>query len=168
LAGGKVQALEKGVRKTNNILNAVGVGMLFVLMLQGATDVIGRYLFNKPIIGTMERGQVLLALMVFFGWGYTQIAKAHVNVDLFLRRFRPRAQAVVNFATTFMALALFIVIGWQAVVTANRYNEAGELIYVIHWPLGPFQLFVSLGALVLCLVFVLELVQFFLQIKGKS
>lgn len=148
------------------MLNVIGMVLLFVLMMQGAVDVIGRYLFNKPIIGTMERGQVLLALMVFLGWGYTQIAKAHVNVELFFRRFPPRAQAITRFATTFVALVFFILIGWQAVLTAQLYHGGGRLIYVIHWPLAPFQLVVTLGALVLCLVFIMEMVRSFYQIKG--
>lgn len=162
----KLQALEKGITNASSVLNVIGMVLLFVLMMQGAADVIGRYLFNKPIIGTMERGQVLLALMVVLGWGYTQIAKAHVNVELFFRRFPPRAQAITRFATTFVALVFFILIGWQAVLTAQLYHGGGRLIYVIHWPLAPFQLVVTLGALVLCLVFIMEMVRSFYQIKG--
>ena len=139
--------------------------MLFVLMLQGAADVIGRYIFNRPIIGTMERGQVLLALMVFLGWGYTQIVKGHVNVEFFLFRVSPRARAAANFATTFLVLIFFSLIVWRGVITAQLYHEWGRLIYVIHWPMAPFQLFVPFGALVLCLVLIMELVQLFLQIK---
>jgi TRAP-type C4-dicarboxylate transport system permease small subunit len=161
----KFQAFEKGIRNTSNILSVIAAVLLFVLMSLGACDVIGRYVFNKPITGTQEMGQVFLALMVFLGWGYTQIAKAHVNVDLFLRRFPPRARAIINLATTFLALVLFSLIVWQGVITAKLYHDAGRLIYTVLWPLAPFQLFVSLGALVLCLVFIMEMVQFFLQMK---
>ncbi|MBA7537553.1 hypothetical protein ES705_29822 [subsurface metagenome] len=164
----KVEVLEKGISSTSNILSAIAVGLLFILMIQGAADVIGRYVFDKPIIGTLERGQILLALMVVLSWGYTQTAKAHVSVDLFIRRFPPRARAITDLATTFLALVLFSLIAWQGVVTAQLYHDAGRLIYVIHWPLAPFQLFVSLGALVLCLVFIMEMVRYFLQIKGRS
>ncbi len=162
----KLQALEKGIINTSNVLNVIGMVLLFVLMMQGATDVIGRYLFNKPIIGTMERGQVFLALMVFLGWGYTQIAKAHVNVELFFHRFPPRVQAITKFVTTFLVLVFFILIGWQAIMSAKLYHEGGRLIYVIHWPLAPFQFVVTLGALVLCLVLIMEMVRSFYQIKG--
>lgn len=158
--------MEKGVTKISNILSAISAGMLLILMLQCTADVVGRYFFDKPIMGTMERGAVLLALMVVLSWGYTHVAKAHVNVDFFLVRFSPRARAITSFASTFLALVLFSLIVWQAVITANLYHEEGRLIYVIHWPLAPFQLFVSLGALVLCLVFITELAQFFLKMKG--
>ncbi|GAJ22377.1 unnamed protein product, partial [marine sediment metagenome] len=97
-----------------------------------------------------------------------QTAKAHVSVDLFIRRLPPRARAISDLATTFLALVLFSLIAWQGVVTAKLYHDAGRLIYVIHWPLAPFQLFVSLGALVLCLVFIMEMIQLFRQMKGGS
>lgn len=142
--------------------------MLLVLMLQGAADVIGRYLFNKPIIGTMERGELLLALMVFLSWGHTQIKKGHVNVELFISRFPPRAQVITNFATTFLALVLFSLIAWQGALSAKATYESGRLVYVIHWPLAPFQFFVPLGALILCLVLIVELVQYFFQMKGRD
>ena len=72
LSGKKLQTFEKVVRNVCNIFNYIGMMLLFILMVQGFADVIGRYLFKRPIIGTMERGEVLLALMVFLGWGYTQ------------------------------------------------------------------------------------------------
>ncbi len=165
---GKAKVLEKGISSASNILSLIGVALLFILMLQGVADVIGRYVFNKPLIGTMERAEVLLALTVLLAWGYTQLAKAHIDVTFFVSRLPHRAQALVNIITTFLALVLFSLIMWQGVVIAKAYHEAGRLIYVIHWPLAPFQLVVSLGALVVCLVLVMQLVQFYFQLKGGN
>lgn len=165
MSGTKFQAFEKGITSTSNVLNIIGMVLLFALMVQGFADVFGRYVFNRPILGTMERGQVLLALMVFFGWGYTHIARAHVNVELFLKRFPPKAKAIANFITTFLSLVFFVLIIWQAIVSSQGYAEGGRLIYVIHWPLAPFHYMVSVGAVILCLVFIRDLVQYFIQIK---
>ena len=165
LSGKTVQALEKGIRIASSILNVIAMVLLFLLMVQGAADVIGRYIFNRPIMGTMERGSVLLALMVFLAWGYTQIAKGHVNVSFFLLRCSPRAQATANFATSLLLLIFFGLIVWQAIITAQRYHEGGRLIYVVHWPLAPFQLLVSVSAFVFCLVLIMEMVQFLFQMK---
>jgi TRAP-type C4-dicarboxylate transport system permease small subunit len=153
------QSFERIVNRACKGLNVVATALLFLLMIQGAADVIARYFFNAPIIGTMERGQVLMALMVFFGWGYTQIQKGHVTVELFITRFPPRARAITNFITTVLSLILFVLIVWQGTVAAIDTHKAGELIYVIHWPLAPFQLVVPLGAFFLCLILILELVK---------
>ncbi len=101
-ASNKLRIFEKIINNINGIFNTIAAVMLFLLMVQGTADVVGRYLFNSPISGTMERGQVLLALMVFLSWGYTQIKKGHVSVELFILKFPPRVRAVTNLATTFL------------------------------------------------------------------
>ena len=168
MSGNKVSAIEKAIKKTSSILSAIGVGMLFVLMLIGAADVIGRYLLNKPIIGAQEVGTLLLAVMVFFSWGSTQIAKAHVNIDLFTLHFPPRVRAIVDFVNTFLSVILFALIAWRAAVTGKEFGEAGRLVYVIHWPLAPFQFVVSFVALLLCLVLIIQMIEYFSQIKRRS
>lgn len=164
-ARNKLRIFEKIINNINGIFNTIAAVMLFLLMVQGTADVVGRYLFNSPISGTMERGQVLLALMVFLSWGYTQIKKGHVSVELFILKFPPRVRAVTNLATTFLTFVFFVLIVWQATLAAMGTHKAGEVIYVIHWPLAPFQLFVPLGAIFLCLVLILEMIQYLHQIK---
>lgn len=168
MSGTKIPAFEKGITAISNVLNIIGMALLFVMMVMGAADVIGRYVFNRPITGTMERGEVLLAIIVFFGWGYTHINRGHVNVELFLKRFPPRAKAISNFVTTFLSLVFFGLIIWQAIVSSQLYAKGGRLIYVIHWPLAPFHYLVSVGAFVLCLVFIRDLVQYYIEMTRGS
>ena len=165
---GPVRGFEKIVHHVCRVLNAIASILLFVLMVLGAADVIGRYLLNAPIIGTMERGQVILALMVFLSWGYTQIKKGHVNVELFISKFPPHIRAITDFITTLFMLVFTILIVWYSAIMAIETHYTGEKIYVIHWPLAPFQFFVPLGGFFLCLVFILEAIQFFHQMKGRG
>lgn len=142
--------------------------MLGLLFLLGTADVIGRYLFNRPITGTVEMGRLLLALMVVFSWGHTQILKGHVNVDMFLSRFPPRARAITNFTTTLLVLVFFSLFAWQSAVAAELYHRSGQLIYVLEWPLAPFQLIVSMGTLMFCLVLILDMIDALRQMKAAG
>jgi len=163
-----VHGFEKIVHNTSAVFNAVAAGLLFLLMLAGAADVIGRYLFNAPINGTMERGQLILALMVFLSWGYTQIKKGHVKVELFTTRFPPRLRLITDLFTTLVTLGLCILIVWQSTIMAIETHQSGEVVFVIHWPLAPFQLIVPLGGVVLCLVLVMEIIQFVYKLKRRD
>jgi len=163
-----MQIFEKWISRIGNVLNTIGMALLFVMMLMGAADVIGRYLFNRPIIGTMERGEVFLAIIVFFGWGYTHLNKGHVNVELFLKRFPFRAKAIANFVTTLLSMVFFGLIIWRAIVSSQSYLAGGRRIYVVNWPLAPFHYLVSVGALVLCLVFIKDLVQYYVEMTRGS
>ena len=77
------------IRKTSGALGGTSMVLLFLVMLQVSADVIGRYFFNKPILGTLERSQVMIAAMVFLSWGYTQIAGQHIRLSLIFDRYPP-------------------------------------------------------------------------------
>ncbi len=162
------KAFEKIANSVNRVLTVIGLVLLFVMMVVGAADVIGRYLFSSPIIGTLEMSQAFLAVMVCFGWGYTQVVKGHVNVDLFLKRISPRKQAITNLITTFFALIIFILITWQSIITGIEWMQKGRVLYVIEWPLWPFQFCVTLGAIFLCLALILDLINLFNQIRQEA
>ena len=161
-----VSTFQKTIKGITTVLNSSGMVLLAILMLLGTADVIGRYFFNSPIIGTREIGELILGSMTMLGWAGTQLVKGHIKVDLFLVHFSRRAQAITRFTTTSVALVLFGLISWQAVLTARLYHEGGRLIYTINWPLAPFQILVSLGAVVLCLVFILDLIHYAAEMKG--
>jgi len=168
LPGKKVGVLlEDTVGKICNLLMNIGAVLLFVLMVLGVADVIGRYVFHRPIIGTSEISQLIVGTMVFLGLGFTHLKKGNVIVDFFLVRVSSQSKTMANFATTFLNLALFSLIAWQALLAAKQCHEAGRLVDIIHIPLAPFQLIVSLGSLVICFVLIMELVQYILRI-GKE
>jgi len=158
--------VEKGAVSICSVLSVIGAGMLFMLMLQGAADVAGRYLFNRPIMGTMERGQVLLAMMVFLSWGYTYVMKGHVTVDVLISRLPQRVQIMSKFAAAFLSLIFCILIVWRSAVKGLEYLQTGELVYIIHWPVAPFALVAPIGALMLCIVLISEIIQSSRQMKG--
>ena len=161
-----MQTYERLIKNTTNIFNSVAAILLLILMLQGSADVIGRYAFNKPLVGTWETSEVWLALLVFFGWGYTQFMKGHVTVEVIVVHLSVKTRTILNVVTSFIALIVFILVVWQAAVYAMRTLDQGMVIAVINWPLGPFQFFVCLGALLLCLVFILQIIQSLLIIKS--
>ena len=166
--GNLVKGFERTVHHVCRVSNAIAAALLFLLMVLGAADVIGRYLLDAPIIGTLERGQIILALMIFLSWGYTQIKKGHVNVELFISKFPPRIGTVTNFITTLFMLVFTILIVWQSAVMAIETHNSGERIYVIHWPMAPFQFSIAIGGVFLCLAFIMDVIQCLHQMKGRS
>jgi TRAP-type C4-dicarboxylate transport system permease small subunit len=139
--------------------------MLMGLMLLGAGDVIGRYVFNRPITGALEIGQILMGGVVLFGWAYTQARRGHIRVEIVIARLPPRLRAILDFATLLLALALFSLIMWQSVVIALASRKHHELIPTVNIPAYPFLLFVLPGAFFLCLEFIIQMVHLIPQIR---
>lgn len=159
---------EKAIKGITMVFNTIAMAVLAFMMFLGAADVIGRYVFNRPIMGTLEMSEVFLASMTMLGLGGTQLIKAHISVDLFTRRMSKRAKAVTYFITTLISLIIFAMIAWRAVIIANIYREGGRLVFTVLWPMGTLQLLVAIGSAVLCLVFILDLIKYAEQIKGGN
>jgi TRAP-type transport system small permease protein len=145
------------VKRLSKALYHVGAVFLFALMLLSSADMIGRFFFNLPIVGALEISQILVAAMVFLGWGQTQIQKGNITVELLYARFPPRMKTVATLVTTVLSAAVFGLMTWQALLAAKQYHDAGRVIFVINLPLGPFQLFVVLGALMMFIVLIIEI-----------
>ncbi|MCL4674529.1 MAG: TRAP transporter small permease [Pararhodobacter sp.] len=61
---------------------------LFLMMMLTFADVVGRYLFSRPILGSSEMIASLLALTIFAGLGITNARDEHIVVELFDQRIR--------------------------------------------------------------------------------
>jgi TRAP-type C4-dicarboxylate transport system permease small subunit len=158
VSGKIIKVLENSIRSTGSVLHNVTIIMLFVLVLIGAGDVIGRYFFNRPITGAREIGSLLVAGIVLLGWAYAQSKGAHVRVELIISRFPTRVRAITDLAISIVSLAIFSLVTWQGIVTAIKLWETGRLVSVLLIPLAPFQLMVSIGAFVICLEFIIEII----------
>lgn len=163
-----IQAIEKIIRKINNILCYIGMGMLAILMLLGTTDVLGRYFFNRPIKGAYEISEILLAGIVFFGMAYALSVGGHVRVDTFVSLLRSRTQAIVGSIISILSLIIFILIGWQGTELAMNSWKHHRLIDVIFIPIAPFQLLVPLGALAICLELIVQILHFINQVRKET
>jgi TRAP-type mannitol/chloroaromatic compound transport system permease small subunit len=133
--------------------------MLLAMMFIGAADVIGRYIFNSPITGAMESNKLLMGGMVFFAWAYTLSKRGHVTVDIIFILYPKRVQATLYFIMLVITLVLFGLIFWQSASTAISDWQAGKLVRTILIPIAPFKALVSLGALLLCLECIIQIIQ---------
>lgn len=163
----QMQTLEKGFRKTENILLAIGVALFLALMVLGAGDVIGRYVFNRPITGTMEISQVLMAGMILLAWAYTQYRKANIKVDLLFSHYSPRAQAIIEFVILLISLGLFCLIAWRATTIAWTDWQEKRIIETISVPSAPFKLLVPIGAFFLCVEFIIQIAHLLPEMRRK-
>lgn len=158
-------AFIKTTRITNSVLLYICACMLSIMMLLGAADILGRYFFNRPIVGTFEIFEILLPGIVLLGLGFTQAGRAHIKVDMVVGRLPPRMRTLADLCTTTMALAASLLMLWQGIVTASLYYHQNRLISNIHVPMYLPHLFVPLGALALCAVLVVQMLELLTKLR---
>ncbi len=160
-----VNKLSKGVQGINLGLRYFCAGLLFFMMVLGTIDVMGRYLFNRPILGTFETFEILLPAIVLLGLGYTQESRAHVRVEILISRLSYRTQTFLNFITNGFALLISILILWRGWVLTVAYWRMGRTIPTIEVPMFLPQLLVPIGAFLLSLILAVQMLQYFGQKK---
>ena len=159
------KALAKGTTLINSALKYICVSLLFFMMVLGTVDVIGRYLFNKPILGTLEVFEILLPAIVLLGLGYTQESRAHVAMGLLVIHLSSRKKIVLDIITNGCALFISVLIVWRGWILSTVYWRMDRTIPTIDVPMFLPQLLVPLGALVLSLVLTVQIIEYIIQLK---
>lgn len=163
-----ISALAKNADIVNNAVQYVCVGVLFVMMFLGTADVIGRYIFNNPILGTVEIFEILLPAIALLGLGFTQGLKAHVRMEFLVSYLSTRVQDILSLFTTVCMLFFSVLIVWYGTVLGISYREMGSRIATVGVPLYIPQMLVPLGALMLCLVLIIQLLQYTTKLWEKE
>jgi TRAP-type C4-dicarboxylate transport system permease small subunit len=134
------------------------------LMLLTVGDVMSRSFFNKPIPGTFELSEYMLAVIVLLGAAYTQQVKGHVGVDFLTSRYSHRTQAVLQALTTLAGLFVVAVLAWQGYLEGIQEKAVSDQLRIPQWP---FKLLVAAGGLLLWLELLLDLIAAVRKIAGR-
>lgn len=160
--------LQKWIEKSSYFLGSVGAGVIFALMLITGIDVIGRYLFHRPLVGAFEMTELALALMVLFGWGYNQAIKGHIDIDLLYKRLPLSVQTILDFLTPLLGLSLFVFVSWQAINFTLDSIGWGEATEMLHMPVWIFKLMIFIGSVSISLQFVVDIITACQKVRGKA
>jgi TRAP-type C4-dicarboxylate transport system permease small subunit len=154
------QTLRKIIERI--VYYTAALGMIFVipLMLLTTGEVLGRSFLNKPVAGTFELSEFMLAVIILLSAAYTQQVKGHVAVDFITSRFSPRVQKGLQVATALLSLFVVSILVWQGFVLGIGETEVTDQL---RFPKAPFKILVGLCGGLLWLQLLFDLMD---SIKG--
>jgi TRAP-type C4-dicarboxylate transport system permease small subunit len=152
-----------------------GFGMIsaistFVMMLLVVANILGRYLFNAPLAGTLEFTESLLVLVIFLSLALTQYDGGHIRVTLLTRRLTRGAARAANVFCMLLGALFFAWCAYAAWRFAYqsfsfREQEWGTVVF----PLYPVKFVVFIGILLLAIQFLLDaLAEFVMPIAADD
>ena len=142
------------------LLKGIAMATVAAMMFLTATDVILRYVFNRPISGAYELIEYMMAVLIPFGLAYCALQGGHVSVDLLVSRFSKKTQSILGSITTLLCLGLFILITWQNVIYIGENFKSKLTSAVLFIPVYPFIAAVAIGSAALCLVLALDFLNY--------
>ena len=161
----------KLINKTNSvlvlILKHLAIWILTAMMLLTAVDVCLRYVFNRPITGSFELVEFMMALVVPFSIVFCASEKGHVQVDIVVEHFNKKIRAFFEFTGNIISLFLFVLITWQTFIYIAEEYKSGLTSAVLYIPLYPFIGAMAAAFVILCFLLLAELLNYLAGTKSK-
>ena len=125
-------------------LGAAAAILLFGLMALTTVDVIGRYVFNRPLRGAFEVTELLLLTLIFAGLPLASRAGEHVTLDFIDQLLGRRGSSLLARAVDLVCGALILGLAWRVWVKAGKIAGYGDITDVLRLPIAPFVYFMTL------------------------
>jgi TRAP-type C4-dicarboxylate transport system permease small subunit len=136
-----------------------GIGIVIIMLITGAT-VVARYFVRRPLQGDMEVTELLLILIGFLVFGYTQIRHGHVSVELLTSRVSKGTGFVLNVLVYFLSAAIYLIMAWaifQSAWDILKNPFKGTTTTLLGIPETPFLFAAVIGVFILALTLVADL-----------
>lgn len=151
-----MKSFVKAMTLTSRVMCAVAVAALIMMMFLTLADVALRA-FGHPIPGTYELVGILGAIIIGFSLPYTSMSRGHVIMDFLTERLSGHARIGLRIFTRVLAIAFFIIAGWNLCVLGQGYSRAGEVTLTLKLPLFPIFYVVAFCCFIECLILIVDL-----------
>jgi len=145
-------------------LDMIAAMAIVAMMSLTCADVTLR-MFRKPIPGTYEIVSFLGAVAVSFAMAHTTAERGHVAVSLIVQLFPKRLQGIIEGVMSIFGIILFGLIAWQSVLYGIDCQRSGEVSLTLQLPFYPVIYGLAVGAVVVCLVLLADLVEAIGKVK---
>jgi TRAP-type C4-dicarboxylate transport system permease small subunit len=147
-------------------MTAIGAVILAIMMFLSVADICSRFFFHKPITGTYEVVSLMVVVVGCLGLGYCQLVKGNIMIDIVVRRFNPRGQAVMNIISYLISIGVCAIVTWQVSLRMWDYLHkqlGGETVTlgIIYWP---FMLLMALCFAWVTVIFCMDLYRSFKEV----
>ena len=154
-----IKAARTGVqfmKRVNTVLALFCGALVFLYMFLVGANITGRYMFNNPVEGTLEIGQLVLASVIFFSLAYAQMEDAHIRVTAVLKVLPRKWQDIFETAILAVGFLMMILMAWKALPYALESFDMREVHMSVDVPIWPTKFIFFLGWCLLGLQFLLE------------
>ena len=124
------------IKRINQGLSLAAAAMVGMLMFLVFVDVVGRYLFNKPIFGAYELVEVLMGGLIFAGLPLVSRAQQHISVDFIATLLPKRLKPVQGIIVNLLCAVTAMVICWRIWMYGERLSRVHETTLELQIPRG--------------------------------
>lgn len=128
---------EERVGRVSDMVAWVAMAGLLLQSIIILVDVLGRYLFNRPIIGLQDITGLLVVVVVAASLPACLANRGNIRIDMVGKLFGPRVERAFNAFGALCLLVFVALLAWQVLVYATEINSYGERTWVLRLPTAP-------------------------------
>ncbi|KEF37510.1 TRAP-type C4-dicarboxylate transport system, small permease component [Schinkia azotoformans MEV2011] len=152
--------MEGMIEKITKWLHNIAEVILLLIMLWITFDVLGRWLFNHPIKGTVDFTELGLSMVVFLSLAYTHLHKVHVTIDFVVEKFSEKVQWIFECVINVIIAAVLSVVAWSLVMNSQRLLHSNTVTADLYLPVYLFVIIAAIGTVVFALSAVSHIVAY--------
>jgi TRAP-type C4-dicarboxylate transport system permease small subunit len=164
----RIEKAVGGVLSINKAAHYTSGAVMLVMLGITVLNILGRWLLQSPVGGTVETIPLLLVIVVFLGFPYAQHCGDHIAVDLLYSRLPKGVQnrlSVGNHIFSLLVLAFVTIQLWKY---AGIQYQGGYATAVIGWPIHWFVRIAALGSALLWVATAAETVADLIGLERES
>lgn len=112
------------------IANFICIISIAVMMCGVVANVLGRYIFNKPISGITELTEVCWITMAL-SFGYVVLINGHTKVDVFTEKLKPLPRKIMNLFTDIVAFGFCGLVAWRTITKAMSTKAQNSMLVML-------------------------------------
>ena len=144
--------MQRVIRLASTALQLIVAVVLFLMMLLTGIDVIGRYVFNRPVGGADELIAAGMALLIACSLPLVTARQEQITVDVMTGLFRGAARRLQVRVVNLIGAVVLLAFGYQLYLLAGKMVRLGDHSSMMHVPHGPLAYTMSIMAVLSALV----------------
>lgn len=158
-------------RILKRIVTVAGMGsttLLGIMMMLTVADVVLRYVFDRPLMGSMELTEYLMVCVGTLGLAWCALEGAHIKVEIIVSKFPQRLQKFVDSFNYILLVGVSGLIASQTFMRAGTVRKLGVASAMLDVPQYPFVLVSSFSYLLLFLTSIMLLIHTILSLVSRA
>lgn len=160
-------AMERELSPVMSVVGKIATGIIAFMMLITVIDVVGRRVFNHPLIGAYEMSQFMMVIIVFFTIAHSEFMRSHITVDVLVIRFREKARDVTMSIMYIIFLVSFSFVTWQLAELGLKAWENNLTSALLGIPTFPIIFVTALSSALLCVFILIHVLQYIARTLKK-
>lgn len=152
-----LQPLDRRLVRWENFFGALAIAILVAAGILICVDVLLRYAFNRPLLGSIEIIEYALVYITFLGASWAVPRGAHIDIDVCVQAMPKSWQRICAFLSNFISLGVALVLMvFGGSVTWTSYIRGAFKPTTLEIPTWVVLLIIPIGSALLAARFLLE------------